>query len=231
MPPRLCAVAALVVAVLATPDAHAVGKPRVHDNVFFHAGVSLGPSWFIYDAPMNTGTRHEGNAIDFGAGIELALGGTIPGGLVVAGLLRMNGQDDPSFDNPTVMKGWDGATNYVGTIAALARYYPLPAKGLHADAFVGVGYHHTRHEVAWDLFPDECPETYPDCDDNIGLRTFTADERSNGLMLGVGGGYEFWVGKHWSLGPSLRLEYAHTWASQGTYTFLSPSILFGVTYN
>jgi outer membrane autotransporter protein len=93
-----------------------------------------------------------------------------------------------------------------------ATYYPDPLAGLNVHAFIGYG---------------RLSLTIDGQDQDIGDLT--------GVVLGAGAGYDFWVGKQWSLGPAARLTYGALGGDQGgveaTETWVSPSILFEVTFH
>ena len=224
---RIVTVVGVVACLLSFPKAaFGAGAPRVHDNVFFHLGISLGPSWLVYDAPMNTGTRHEGTVTNFAPGrLELALGGTPAEGFVLAAMGVGNVMSNPSFDNDRILEIWEDATSSSFALAALARYYPDTTGGLHVDAFVGPAQHVTRHWRTVPPDPFECIFGPAACTD----KRIEAEEKANGVLVGVGGGYDFWVGREWSIGPGVRAEVAPTWASQGTYTFFSATLGFMAT--
>lgn len=53
-----------------------------------------------------------------------------------------------------------------------------------------------------------------------------------GFVLGVGAGYDFWVGAEVSMGAMARLTYAPLHESSGaSYTIYTPALLYTVTYH
>jgi hypothetical protein len=207
--------------------------PRVHDGVYAHAGLLGGPGFVTYDAPMSTDVQHRGQATGTTFGLELSLGGTLPGGVVVGGMLLAHSQSEPSFDDPTVTQGWDSTTNGVGGIALFARFYPNPRGGFHVDALLGPASHRTRHEREIPpppLTAITCPVIFPACWDDNQPRKLEATETSRGYLLGLGAGYELWITNQFSLGLAARMDYAHTWSGARSYTFLMPALVVGGTY-
>jgi hypothetical protein len=53
----------------------------------------------------------------------------------------------------------------------------------------------------------------------------------NGLVLGVGVGYDFWVGSEVSMGVMTRLTFAPLHDDAGSYTTYAPALLYTVTYH
>ena len=54
---------------------------------------------------------------------------------------------------------------------------------------------------------------------------------ATGLVLGVGVGYDYWVGSEVSMGVMARMTYAPLQDSGESYTLYAPSLLYTVTYH
>jgi len=194
-----------------------------------HGEIMAGPGWMIYDAPIHTGMQHSGKAHGNAFGVALAAGATLPGGLVLGGTLLVHVQNQPSFDNSDVTRGWDDWGNSVAGPGVFSRWYPSPRDGFHLEALAALVQHRTKHEVHIDG-PVSCPPFLPDCFDRH-TQTLELSETSWGYELGAGVGYELWIARQFSLGLTARMQYAHTWDGSRRYTFLLPALGLGLTYH
>jgi hypothetical protein len=214
----------------AAPEA----KPgeRTHDGVFLRAGVSGGPTWLDYDAPMTTGVQHEGSAQGGTGNFELSLGGTLPFGLVLGGTWFLRPLSGLEYDRAEVTRGWDSTSSSLHEVAAFARYYPFPRYGLHAEALAGVVKHEIRSERrVLRSVPPTCIIVPLSCAVEAEYETITATESSWGYAFGIGAGYDLWIGKQWSFGFTARVQAAHTWKGVRSYWFLLPTLGIGFTFH
>lgn len=110
-------------------------------------------------------------------------------GFVLGGALLGHAFSEPDFE----LKDSSGNTTDVDTsnetitfsvIGLFGQYYFDPTSGGYLQALIGFG-----------QLDDD------DDDDN-------SEERPSGAVFGIGGGYDFWVGEQWSIGPELRIMYA-----------------------
>jgi hypothetical protein len=204
---------------------------RTHDGLYLHGEISLGRTWVDYDAPMNTGVSHRGHAFGGATGGQLALGWTLPFGLVLGGAVLGHSQGDMQFDNADVSRGWDWSSTRLLGGGAFARWYPLPRLGFHVETLAGVVKHETRHRVyVVTHLPWTCPIIYVSCADIEGKEVF-AVETSLGYELGIGAGYGFWFANQWSFELTGRMQMAHTWRRERRYSFYMPTLGVGVTYH
>jgi hypothetical protein len=88
-------------------------------------------------------------------------------------------------------------------VALFADIYPDPKGGFHIMPSLGWGF----------LFP-------------LASASFP-----NGLVLGAGVGYDFWVGSEVSMGVMARLTYAPFHEGSDSYTTYAPALLYTVTYH
>jgi hypothetical protein len=230
--PKTFARAALVLAsLLATANhAHAAGAPYRHDRLYVHGEIVAGPSWLSYRAPLNTGVIHSGEASGKNLGLVAAVGWTLPSGLVLGGALLIQVQPEPSFDNPSVKRGWDDTSAGVAALAALARLYPNPRAGLHFELLAGPASYRVRQRAHIDGPGLACPVVFPECWDDH-TRTLEKQERSAGVLLGAAAGYDFWLSHRFSLSITARFSYARTWSDESRYTLWLPTLGIGGTWN
>jgi hypothetical protein len=212
-----------VTCLLHASSAVAGGAPHVHDGVFFKGGLAFGALRTRYDATVNTPTRQRGTLIGRDVAFELSLGGTPLPGLVIAATGVSHSHLQEHWDNASILQGWDSVSNLWMMFGPLVRYYPNPSGGFHADALIALAFHRVTSERTVTEVPLLCPLLFPACLD-IKTRTITVREQTTGIGGALGAGYDFWVGRQWSLGLTLRLDVAHTWGRAGTYDDLSPTL-------
>ena len=120
-----------------------------------------------------------------GVGVSLMLGGTPAKGFVLGGALISHAVPEPTLEQSGQEATLDDETMTLGTLSLFGQYYFDPEEGGYLQALLGYG------QV--DVYDDNSP------DDR---------EKPDGVIFGVGGGYDFWVSDQWSLGPELRIMYA-----------------------
>jgi hypothetical protein len=239
-PSLLALVIALSLQLVAAPSfAHtAAAKPldakpgeRTHDGVFLRAGVSGGYAWLDYDAPMTTRVHHQGRAEGRSGSLELAMGGTLPGGLVLGGVWLIRPMSELEFSNSEVTAGWDSTSVALNEVAAFARYYPFPHYGLHVETLLGVVKYTIESEkrvltsvpVSCIIVPAACFAAE--------FETVTVTESAWGYSLAIGAGYDLFIGKQWSFGFTGRAHFAHAWQNERSYWLFMPTLGLGFTYH
>lgn len=224
----------LLAACLLTPSANAAGVARVHDDVHIRGAVVGGPSWFYYEAPLNTEVVHKGQSIASALGLEVALGGTVLPGFVVGGVLMVNVQPFPHYANPKVGQGWDESSNSAGGILAFARLYPNPSRGFFVDVALGPAGVQARSETTIPPSPRSellCPAVFPSCwEDNQPTKLEVKESSKLGIGFGVGSGYDFWLADQFSLGLAARMNVVYANGSGRQYLYLVPTLGLEATY-
>lgn len=154
---------------------------RLHDGFYLRMGIGYGSG-----SVKSTGKLGESDVTakytGSGASYELMLGGTLGSGFVLGG--GFVGQDisDPKL-SVEISGGGSGSgviSNQslgVVVLGPMIDWFPDPHGGGHIGAMLGIG--------------------------SIGLRG-DDDKASSGTGGSLWGGYDFWVGQQWSLGPELR---------------------------
>jgi hypothetical protein len=154
-----------------------------------------------------------------GLGLELAIGGALVPGFILAGSIAVSNVNNATLYNDSRS---DAATNQafrsahdpqLTMLAALLDVYPNPSDGFHFGGALGFASLRIRGEY------------------NPDSSTMTA-----GLGIAPHVGYEWWVSNYWGLGVLGKFTYAHT---EGDYAANSAikndvaaaTILFSATYN
>jgi hypothetical protein len=142
--------------------------------------------------------------------LHLLLGGTA-GPIVIGGGFFFDHAASPSASiSGSSVALTDVSMTLVG-IGAFADYYVDPHGGLHFQPFVGWGALESSRNG------------------NSGGSDPT------GLVLALGGGYDWWVGDEWSIGVMGRLAYAPLSYSAGgasvSYSTIAPALLATFTYH
>lgn len=151
-----------------------------HDGFYFRLGLGAG-----YGRANVDTERGEALARGFGAALELSLGGTLSDGLVIGGGLFAVGMGPVRWEfEESLNDVEEGGSGSIGLLGVLLDYYPSDTDGLHFQGALGIGtMGFEKHE------------------ENFPLEELAGG--GGGLMLGVG--YEWWVGKQWSLGGVARV--------------------------
>ena len=194
------------------PVAKVPRGPYVHDGVF--ARLAVGPGLFQGSA---------GNAPDsrsFSAGsvtIDAAFGGSPGRGFVIGGAFQTNrffslssADDIQDGDEPDL----SGVSFSVTGVSVFADYYPDPVDGLHVLASIGLGWL------------------------DVSRSGDTSEKSPSGPLLGLGGGYEWFVGPNISFGVLLRgslglfsVKETTTSSTSTSVTAFIPALLATATYN
>lgn len=193
------------------PVAKVPRGPYVHDGLF--ARLSVGPGLFQGSA----GTAPDSRSFSAGSiSIDAAFGGSPGRGFVLGGAFQTNRffslssvDDIEDGDEPDL----SGVSFSVTGVSVFADYYPDPVDGLHFLASVGLGWL------------------------DVSRSGDSADKSPSGPLLGLGGGYEWFVGPNISLGVLLRgslglFSVKETNTAQSTsVTAFIPALLATATYN
>lgn len=162
------------------------------------------------------GFEQSGTVTGFGQANELAVGGALAPGLILAGGFFLNAAYGVSSDFGDVDTLTDDGYAVV-TFGPLVDYYPDPNGGLHFELGFGLG-----------ATSGVVPESMDDPGGATGY----------GIVLGVG--HEWWIAKQWALGALLRLQ--HVEAEDNIVYLLGPdfdaehsanalSLMFTATFN
>jgi hypothetical protein len=191
--------------------ASAAAKPKTHDGfqLRFSGGVGLLAMSRSVDTEVAGNTESEQSELGgLGESAEVLFGGTPARGLVIGGGLYVVNAVKPKLDRAT--------SNDVDLIrdltfvhaGALVDWYPDPHAGLHFGGLVGVS-----------GAVGEAP----------GTRSLTERVGGVGPCLALHLGYDFWLGREWSLGPELRTFVASTrdTRQESSFTAQEQSWLYG----
>lgn len=186
--------------------------PYVHDGLFFR--VSLGPGLF----QGSSGNSPDYRSFTAGAvAIDAAIGGAPGRGFILGAAFQTNrffslssSDEIEDGDEPNLS---DVSFSVTG-LSLFADYYPEPTDGLHFLASVGMGWLGVSRS-------DDFSERDP-----------------SGVLMGLGGGYEWFVGPNFSLGVLLRgslglfsVSETGTNGSSTSVTVFIPALLATATYN
>lgn len=191
--------------------AMANAAPRTHDGFYFQGQVGLG---YLNASQEFGGVKQSIHGVTIPSAIFL--GGTV-GPVVIGG--GFFGDYAPAPGGTVEGGPYSGSVSLpdvtmtlVG-IGLFADIYPDPHGGLHFQPFVGWG----------------------------GLdRSYRGDNSGNdptGLVLAIGGGYDWWVADEWSIGVMGRLAYAPlkfdvpAGYDSPTVNTIAPAILATFTYH
>ncbi len=143
----------------------------------------------------------------FTLGYDLLLGGTPVPGLAIGGALLATTTKNPGVTQGSLDLNANGTMVWSG-IGAFGDYYFDPHGGGHIQAIIGYS--------------------------SISFVSTNGQSTSNspsGVLLAIGGGYDFWIANQWSVGPMARLVYANMKYSSGgaedSVSYLYPSIGVG----
>jgi hypothetical protein len=177
---------------------------------------------YLSDASKLQGSVYQGQVTASGGaiGFDLAIGGAVTPGFVLAGSFSVNTVGDATLKSDTrtnaaTRQAVSTAHNPELTmLALLLDDYPNPKSGFHFGGALGFASLRVRG--------DDDPE---------------ARAASAGVGVAPHVGYEWWVGNYWGLGVLGKFTFAHT---EGDYASGSGSvkdnvtaatILFSATYN
>ena len=183
---------------------------RLHDGFYFR--FALGAGFFSGSLNTEPQTKITGPQL----AVDLAFGGTPVPGLVIGGGIYGSG-GPVTWDASGITNKVDGAT--FSTIGPFVDWYPNPRDGWHLTGMLGL----SRF-----VFPRGT---------QFNTQNTVSDTSDVGGALMIGGGYEFWIGRQWSLGLLGRLQVAaasvDNLGNGGTsrITAFEPALLGNVTYH
>ena len=197
----------VTIAALSLPSSTSFGaEPRTHDGFQFRGTVGLG---YISDAESSNATLHGGAGM-----FEVYLGGMPIPGLAIGGFLSGEEAIGPSVSVNGFTASSNDTTLTLLQIGPYIDYYPNPHKGFHIMGTIGFARLIARYD-----------------DGN-----FNASDSGNGFALGGGIGYDWWVGREWTVGILGRFTFASTsrtldgGISVSEKTF-APAVLFSVSFH
>jgi hypothetical protein len=192
----------LMALALALPS-RAEAAPETHDGFYLQLNAGIG---YLSSSAEVGSTTATFSGVTLPS--ALLLGGTV-GPVVIGGGFFGDYAFSPSYEvegaGPAVSPD-DVTTTLIG-IGIFADIYPDPKKGLHFQPFVGWG----------------------------GLETSVNGDVGGsdptGLVLAVGGGYDWFVSDNWSIGAMGRFAYAPLSLNDVSWTTIAPSLLATFTYH
>ena len=96
---------------------------------------------------------------------------------------------------------------YLIGIGMFVDYYLDPKDGLHFQGLIGWGGLEASYEGD------------------------VSGSDPTGMLLSIGGGYDFWVADEWSIGPMARFVYAPLSLNDVSYNTIAPGVLANFTYH
>ncbi len=182
---RAVFLAAMGGVLMLSTTARAGSGPEVHDGFYFRLSPNLG-LLSVSESYEGAGVTSTGDAsiggLSFGG--DLLFGGTPAAGLVIGGGLLFGTVKDPKIEAGSISVTASGTMLFVGA-AAFANYYFDPTQGAYLQGMLGFA-----------------------TVDFVSSGGTSGGNDPSGPMFGFGGGYDFWIGDQWSIGPTARLVYA-----------------------
>jgi len=198
---KTLAAVAVFAGALVLPS-RADAAPKTHDGFYLQLNAGLG---YLSTTAESGGTKVNYSGVTLPS--SLLLGGTI-GPVVIGGGFF----GDYAFSPSASVNGQDSplyneVTMTLIGIGMFADIYPDVHKGLHFQPFIGWGGLETS------------------VNGNVGGSDPT------GLVLAVGGGYDFFISDNWSFGGMARFAYAPLKMNDVSYSTIAPSLLATITYH
>ncbi|MDX2053696.1 MAG: hypothetical protein SFV15_14945 [Polyangiaceae bacterium] len=191
-----------ILGTLVASNALAASAPETHDGFYMQLQGGLG----YYSTSAETlGVKAEYSGATFAT--SFLLGGTPGAGLVVGGGMILDYGSSPTVEINGQEVPNSISSQYIVGIGPFVDYYPDPKGGLHFQLFPGWG----GLESA--------------SNGNVGGSDPT------GLVLSLGGGYEWWLSDQWSAGVLGRLIYAPLSMNDVDYTVVEPAVVASFTYH
>lgn len=195
-------------------DANA--EPFVHDGFMLHLGVGLGYTSYTerisYSDPNVTplfGTHNQATGVT--SALDLSLGGTITSGLVGGVDIAARSIINPTFTIDGNEYETEDTSVGLGVFGVFGQWYPDPSAGFFVHASLGYGEVSVRVE-------------------NLEIETDV-----DGVVLGAGAGYEWWISEEWSAGVEGQLVAGFLSDSSAdaelSATWISPTIGAAFSYH
>lgn len=199
---KWCAGLGALTAALLLPGV-AQAAPETHDG--FYLQLDLGVGYLSSSADvLNTTITYSGATLP----TALLMGGTV-GPVVIGGGFFTDYAFSPGYSIEGGASGSAGedVTMMLIGLGVFADIYPDPQKGLHFQPFIGWG----------------------------GLETSVNGNAGGsdptGLVLAVGGGYDWFVSDNWSIGVMGRFAYAPLKLDGVGFSTIAPALLATFTYH
>ena len=156
-----------------------------HDGFFLRMG--LGFASMVTKTESTLGQSTAGGDLTGGGGtLELLLGGTPARGFVLGGGLIGHTFRDPSYESGGSTTRLTDTELGLTYLALFGQLYFDAEGGAYVQALVAAAEETYRYPVAGEERESEL----------------------SGFGIGLGVGYDFWIGEQWSLGPAARLSWA-----------------------
>jgi hypothetical protein len=182
-------------------SAHSQAAPKTHDGFYLQLNTGLG---YLSAKPDVPGYDIKYSGLTLPA--ALLMGGTV-GPVVIGGGFFWEHAYSPSVDVSGQSQTLSDVTMTLIGIGMFADIYPNPQQGLHFQPFIGWG----GLEASY--------------------KGNSGGSDPTGLVMALGGGYDFFVSDEWSIGPMLRLSYAPLKLNDTSWSVLAPSLLCTFTYH
>lgn len=157
---------------------NANAEAMTHDGFYMSLEAGVGHLSSTFDFPNAEMTA---SSQTFSSG--LLLGGTV-GPVVIGGGFTYDYGFSPSAEQNGQEAELEDVKLYLIGIGAFANYYVDPAGGLHFIGFLGWGGLESSYQGD------------------------AGGSDPTGMLVTIGGGYDFWVADEWSIGPLARFTYA-----------------------
>ncbi|MCC6901045.1 MAG: autotransporter domain-containing protein [Polyangiaceae bacterium] len=156
-----------------------------HDGFFLRMG--LGFAAMMTKTESTLGQATEGGDLSGGGGtLELLLGGTPAPGLVLGGGLIGHTFTEPDYEVDGTSTRLEDTELGLTYLALFGQLYFDPEGGAHVQALVAAAEESYRYPLAGTERESEL----------------------SGVGVGLGAGYDLWIGDQWSLGPAARVSWA-----------------------
>jgi hypothetical protein len=179
---------------------------RLHDGFYLRLALGVGH--------LSATSEKDSTMSGWGVAPDVWIGGSpVPGlalGVTFSGLSVPNPEADISAADSGGLGRVTGearGTLTYSIFGLFADYYPAPTGGLHVMA--GLNY---------SVF-------------KFALENGESSAAASGVGLFGGLGYEWWIGKEWSVGPLARVHWASVSDTGGKTSVLAPVLLLGFTYH
>jgi hypothetical protein len=182
------------------PGQEESGGARTHDGFYMHAGAGLG----YYNLSWSGGGDQSLSGLT--KSFAFLIGGSVIPGLAVGGGFTIDHASSPTYTVNDQETELADVSQMLLSIGPFVDFYPDPKGGLHFQGMVGWGGMETSSSG------------------NVGGSDPT------GLVLTLGGGYNFFLADEWSVGALARLSYASLSLNDVDYSALSPALLVDLTY-